>query len=83
MKVSLYICVFRCSSSPPTPSSFTHAHKCIGTRNPNWHSVSNSVRLTYLSVHDSRDDTSESEDTTSEIIEREKNYVYFEQHSYL
>ena len=44
---------------PSPPSSLTHAHRCIGSRNPNWHTWPNSVRLTYLSVYDSRDGASE------------------------
>ncbi len=34
------------------PSSFTDVHRFIDYRNPNWHSLSKSVRLTYLSVYD-------------------------------
>ena len=34
-------------------------HRCIGYHNPNWHSLPKSVRLTYLSVYDSNDDTSD------------------------
>ncbi len=45
--------------SPSPPSSLTHAHRCIGYRNPNWHSLPKSARLTYLSVYDSRDRASE------------------------
>ena len=41
------------------PSSTTHVHRCIGYRNPNCHSLSKSVRLTYLSVYDRRDSVSE------------------------
>ena len=40
--------------------SLTHVHRCIGYHNPNWHSLTKSVRLTYLSVYDSRDSSSES-----------------------
>ena len=46
-------------SYPSPPSSLTHAHRCIGSRNPTRHSVPNSARLTYLSVYDSSDDASE------------------------
>ncbi len=42
------------ATSPSPPSSLTHAHRCIGSRNPNWHTWPNSVRLTYLSVYDNR-----------------------------
>ena len=52
-------------ASPPSPapslsppSSPTHAHRCIGSRNPTRHTVPNSARLTYLSVYDSRDGAS-------------------------
>ena len=45
--------------SPSPPSSLTHVHRCIGDHNPNWHSLSKSVRLTYLSVYDNRDSVSE------------------------
>ncbi len=41
--------------SPSPPSSLTHAHRCVGSRNPNWHTWPNSGRLTYLSVYDRRD----------------------------
>ena len=43
------------ASSPSPPSSLTHVHRCIGSRNPIRHSVPNFARLTYLSVYDSRD----------------------------
>jgi hypothetical protein len=60
----IYYSTFDASPPSPTPcpsppSSLTHAHRCIGSRNPNWHSVPNSARLTYLSVYDSRDGASE------------------------
>jgi hypothetical protein len=45
--------------SPSSPSSVTHVHRCIGYCNPHWKSLSKSVRLTYLSVYDSRDGGSE------------------------
>ena len=47
-------------ASPPLspPSSPTHAHRCIGSRNPTRHTVPNSARLTYPSVYDSRDGAS-------------------------
>jgi hypothetical protein len=45
--------------SPSPPSSLTHVHGCIGSRNPTWHSVPNSARLTYLSMYDSRGGVSE------------------------
>jgi hypothetical protein len=55
---------FDASSPSPAPSlcppsSLTHAHRCIGSRNPTRHSVPNSARLTYLSVYESRDGVSE------------------------
>ena len=34
--------------------SITHVHRWIGYHNPNWHSLTKSVSLTYLSVYDSR-----------------------------
>ena len=43
------------SLSPSPPSSLTDVHRCISYRNPNWDSLSKSVRLTYLSVYDNRD----------------------------
>ncbi len=45
--------------SPSVPSSLTYEHRWIGSRNPNWHTVTNSVKLSYLSVYDNRDDASE------------------------
>ncbi len=39
----------------PSPPSLTHVHRCIGYHSPTWHSLSESVRLTYLSVYHSRD----------------------------
>ena len=48
------------SPSPSPPSLLTHAHRCIGSHNPNWHMWPNSAKLTYLSVYDSRDGASES-----------------------
>ncbi len=45
---------------PSPPSSFTYVHRCIGYRNPNWQSLTKSVRLTYFSVYDNRDRSSES-----------------------
>jgi hypothetical protein len=52
------------SPNPPRPHPpRSHLHtgvcRCIASRNPNWHSWTNSVRLTYLSVYDSRDGVSE------------------------
>jgi hypothetical protein len=41
--------------SPPPPSSLTDVHRCIGYRNPNWHGLPKSARLTYLSLYDTRD----------------------------
>jgi hypothetical protein len=47
------------SQHPPvTTSSLTHAHRCIGSSKPNWHTWPNSARLTYLRVYDSRDGAS-------------------------
>jgi hypothetical protein len=44
-------------ASPPSPapslsppSSLTHAHRCIGSRNPTRHSVPNCARLMYFSI---------------------------------
>ena len=49
------------SRSLPVPtSSITHAHRCIGSRNPTRHSVPNSARLMYLSMYYSRAGVSES-----------------------
>ena len=45
--------------SPSTPSSLTYVHRYIGYRNPNWHSLAKSERLTYLSVYDNRDSASD------------------------
>ena len=39
--------------SPSPISSLTHVHRCIGCHNPNWHSLTKSVRLMCLSVYDS------------------------------
>ena len=41
-------------------SSLTHVHRFIGYHNPNWQSLPKSARLTYLSVYDRRDRSSES-----------------------
>ncbi len=49
----------------PPPSSFTDTHRFIGSHHPNWHNVSTSARLTYLSVYDIRDGASESEPSPS------------------
>ncbi len=40
--------------------SISHVHMSIDYHNPTWHSIQMSVRLMYLSVYDSRDNTSES-----------------------
>ncbi len=47
------------SPSPPSPSSFTYVHRYIGSHNPTWKTLPNSVRLTYLSVYDNGDGSSE------------------------
>jgi hypothetical protein len=47
------------ASSPSTPSSLTHVHRCIGSRNGTRQTLPTSVKLTYLSVYDSRDGVSE------------------------
>ncbi len=45
----------------PCVKSVTHVHRrCSGYHNPNCHGLSKSGRLTYLSVYDNRDRTSES-----------------------
>jgi hypothetical protein len=44
---------------PVTPPSLTDVHRFIGYLNPNWQSLSKSVRLTNLSVYDNRDKSSE------------------------
>ncbi len=36
--------------SPPPPSSLTDVHWCIGYHNPNWYSLSKSMRLTCTNV---------------------------------
>jgi hypothetical protein len=41
------------------PSLLTHVHRYIGSLNPTCQTLPNSVRLTYLGVYDSRDDSSE------------------------
>ena len=38
--------------SPYPPSSLTHVHRCIGYRNPTWHSIPRYTRLIHLSVYD-------------------------------
>ncbi len=45
--------------SPSPPSSLTHVHRCICSRNPTRQTLPNSARLTYLGVYDSRDGASE------------------------
>jgi hypothetical protein len=45
--------------SPSPPSSFTHVHRCIGSRNATRQTLTTSPKLTYQSVYDSRDDVSE------------------------
>ena len=52
--------------SPPSPapslsptSSLTHVHRYIGSRNATRQTLTTSVKLTYLSVNDSRDGVSE------------------------
>ncbi len=42
------VCLRPTPCSPAPPSSFTHVHRCnryIGYRNPNWHSLSKSLKL--------------------------------------
>ncbi len=46
-------------SSPSPPSSLTHVHRWIGSRNGTRQTLPTSVKLTHLSVFDSRDDVSE------------------------
>ena len=52
--------------SPSPLSSLTYVHRCIGYRNPNWHSLPNPVRLTNLSVYDRRDVSSVSQPQLTE-----------------
>ncbi len=52
--------------SPSPLSSLTYVHRCIGYRNPNWHSLPNPVRLTNLSVYDKRDVSSVSQPQLTE-----------------
>ena len=49
-----------CAASPSSPSSLTHVHRCIGSRNATRPMQPTSAKLTYLSVYDSRDGVSES-----------------------
>ena len=42
-------------ASPSPPSSLTYVHRCIGSRNATRQTLSDSAKLTYLSVYDSRD----------------------------
>jgi hypothetical protein len=51
--------------SPSPPSSLTHAHRWIGSRNPNWDSVPKSVILTNLSVYDRKYGSSQSSPSLS------------------
>ncbi len=48
----------RAASSSP-PSSLTHEHRCIGSRNATRKTLPTYVKLTYVSVYDSRDGVSE------------------------
>ncbi len=45
--------------SPPPPSLLMHVHRCIGSHNPTCQTLPNSVRLTYLSVYDNRNDVTQ------------------------
>ena len=45
--------------SPSPPSSLTHVHRCIGSRNTDRQTLPTSAKLTHLSVYDSRDGVSE------------------------
>jgi hypothetical protein len=44
----------RVPSAPSPPSSLTHVHRCIGSRNATRQTLPTSAKLTYLSVYDSR-----------------------------
>ncbi len=46
------------TTSPSPPSSVTHVHRWIGSHNPTWQTLTNSTRLTYISVYDRRDGAS-------------------------
>ena len=43
------------AASPSSPSSLTHVHRCIGSRNSTRQTLPTSAKLTYLSVYDNRD----------------------------
>ncbi len=43
--------------SPSSPSSLMHVHRCIGSHNATRQTRPTSVKLTYLSMYDSRHDT--------------------------
>ena len=45
-------------ASPFLPSSLTHVHRCIGSRNATRQMLPTSAKLMYLSVYDSRDGVS-------------------------
>ena len=45
--------------SPSPPSSLTHVHRCVGSRNAARQTLPTSAKLTHLSVYDSRDGVSE------------------------
>jgi hypothetical protein len=44
------------SYSPSLPSSLTHVHRGIGSRNATRQTLPTSAKLTHLSVYDRRDD---------------------------
>ena len=45
--------------SPSPPSSLTHVHRCIGSRNATRQTLPTSAKLTSLSMHDSRNGTTQ------------------------
>jgi hypothetical protein len=47
------------AASPSPPSSLTHVHRCIGSRNATRQTLPTSAKLTYPSMYDSRDGFSE------------------------
>ena len=46
-------------ASPSPPSSLTHVHRCIGSRNATRQTLPTSVKLTSLSMHGSRNGTTQ------------------------